>query len=202
MPAEGARERDDDDERAPAERAREGEESGEAWRREGEEACREGERAPSRSPRSLSPRARACVGSPPGFLRHLENPAARCPSRLGVFSSSRQNWTCGKKCAKCIKTFECNKATEPPPFYARRFAAYFDQKFECAAEAWAPADDGAAAEAPAAANGSGADDVFVDVDAEAPPPLPEGAARSDSEPETPASQPMCGTDIAALCLPK
>ena len=48
---------------------------------------------------------------------------------------------------------------------------------------------------------AGADDVVVDVDAPEPPPLPEGV-RSDSDPETPASQPMCGTDLATLCIPK
>ena len=136
----------------------------------------------------------------PGFSRHLENPAARCPSRLGVFPRGRTGRV-GRSAAKCIKTFEGNKATEPPPFYARRFAAYFDQKAEWAAEAWAPVDDGAAAEAPAAANGSGFD-VFVDVDAEAALPLPEGAVRSRQRTRDARVAADGGTDIAAHCLPK
>ena len=31
--------------------------------------------------------------------------------------------------AKVNKSFECNKATEPPPFYASRFVAHFKAKF-------------------------------------------------------------------------
>ena len=51
----------------------------------------------------------------------------------------RASWhRCGKKCAKCIKTAECNKATEPPPFYAARFKSYFNDKFKPVAKEWEP----------------------------------------------------------------
>ena len=39
--------------------------------------------------------------------------------------------------AKRIKTFEFNKATEPPPYYADRFAANFKAKFVATGEALA-----------------------------------------------------------------
>jgi hypothetical protein len=40
-----------------------------------------------------------------------------------------QDWGCAKSCAMCIKFAERNKSTMPPPFYARRFAKYFNEKF-------------------------------------------------------------------------
>lgn len=41
-----------------------------------------------------------------------------------------QPWVFTKKIAKRIKSFEFNKATEPPPLYARRFAKHFREKFK------------------------------------------------------------------------
>ena len=189
--------------------------------------------APDDEPTHAAGRACAAAGLDLGTSRCSVAPAddgesrAPGPPRKGLMVRALyvgvidflQSWTCGKKRAKCIKTFECNKATEPPPFYARRAATHFDQKFEArpragaAAARAAPAStraDGRGADGepgllraptgePAAA--AGADDVVVDVDAPEPPPLPEGV-RSDSDPETPASQPMCGTDPATLCIPK
>lgn len=47
-----------------------------------------------------------------------------------------QDWTCGKKCANCIKRCERNKSTVPPDVYGKRCLRYFQQKFqETAAEA-------------------------------------------------------------------
>jgi len=36
-----------------------------------------------------------------------------------------QKWTCGKKVARALKVFECNKATVPPAYYAKRFNQHF-----------------------------------------------------------------------------
>merc|ERR1719313_2334744 len=40
-----------------------------------------------------------------------------------------QKWTCGKRVARCIKVFECNKATVPPRIYAKRFQRHFEACF-------------------------------------------------------------------------
>merc|ERR1719380_146048 len=40
-----------------------------------------------------------------------------------------QKWTCGKRIARCIKVFECNKATVPPGMYAKRFQRHFEKCF-------------------------------------------------------------------------
>lgn len=80
-----------------------------------------------------------------------------------------QDWTCGKKCAQCIKFMEFNKSTIPPPDYARRFVKYFDDKFETGASVLAVAPPAAAdgsGGAPAVAAGdSGMEDVKLDVGA-------------------------------------
>eukprot|EP00442_Polarella_glacialis_P054621 CAMPEP_0115070350 /NCGR_PEP_ID=MMETSP0227-20121206/13064_1 /TAXON_ID=89957 /ORGANISM="Polarella glacialis, Strain CCMP 1383" /LENGTH=323 /DNA_ID=CAMNT_0002456853 /DNA_START=57 /DNA_END=1025 /DNA_ORIENTATION=+ len=39
-----------------------------------------------------------------------------------------QLWTNGKKCARCCKSMEWNKATIPPVPYARRFASHFAKR--------------------------------------------------------------------------
>ena len=41
----------------------------------------------------------------------------------------------GPQVAKVIKSLELNKATEPPPYYASRFAANFKAKFVATDEA-------------------------------------------------------------------
>lgn len=45
-----------------------------------------------------------------------------------------QDWTLGKKIARCVKCLECNKATVPPVPYGDRFASFVDAKFvgDCA----------------------------------------------------------------------
>ena len=40
-----------------------------------------------------------------------------------------QNWTCAKTVARCIKTLERNKSTEPPGYYAERCISYLEAKF-------------------------------------------------------------------------
>jgi hypothetical protein len=40
-----------------------------------------------------------------------------------------QVWNCMKIAANCIKMCDRNKSTEPPPYYADRFARYFAEKF-------------------------------------------------------------------------
>lgn len=41
-----------------------------------------------------------------------------------------QEWTAGKKIARCLKSCEQNKATVPPAYYAERFASHFEARFE------------------------------------------------------------------------
>merc|ERR1719199_764517 len=40
-----------------------------------------------------------------------------------------QSWGCGKRCARGIKVFECNKATVPPGIYGKRFQRHFEKCF-------------------------------------------------------------------------
>jgi len=40
-----------------------------------------------------------------------------------------QKWTCGKRVARGLKVFECNKATVPPRIYAKRFQRHFEKSF-------------------------------------------------------------------------
>merc|ERR1719375_999247 len=40
-----------------------------------------------------------------------------------------QKWTCGKRVARGLKVFECNKATVPPRVYAKRFQRHFEASF-------------------------------------------------------------------------
>jgi hypothetical protein len=40
-----------------------------------------------------------------------------------------QKWTCGKRVARGLKVFECNKATVPPRVYGRRFHSHFSNTF-------------------------------------------------------------------------
>lgn len=40
-----------------------------------------------------------------------------------------QKWTCGKRIARGLKVFECNKATVPPGMYAKRFQRHFEKCF-------------------------------------------------------------------------
>jgi hypothetical protein len=49
-----------------------------------------------------------------------------------------QDWTCAKTCARCIKSLEPNKSTEPPPFYAARCISYFTNKFSADAKETVP----------------------------------------------------------------
>jgi len=51
-----------------------------------------------------------------------------------------QDWTCGKKCANCLKFAERNKSTVPPDVYGRRCLRYFQQKFEESAAPAKPLD--------------------------------------------------------------
>jgi len=51
-----------------------------------------------------------------------------------------QDWTCGKKCANCLKFAERNKSTVPPDVYGRRCLRYFRDKFEESAAPAKPLD--------------------------------------------------------------
>jgi hypothetical protein len=46
-----------------------------------------------------------------------------------------QKWTCGKRCARGLKVFECNKATIPPSMYGERFRMHFEDCFVVSDEA-------------------------------------------------------------------
>jgi len=43
-----------------------------------------------------------------------------------------QKWTCGKRVARALKVFECNKATVPPGIYGKRFERHFGKVFTVA----------------------------------------------------------------------
>jgi len=63
-----------------------------------------------------------------------------------------QKWTCGKRCARGVKVFECNKATVPPRVYAKRFQRHFEECFVASepAEKIGQTDSGVVAIAPTA----------------------------------------------------